>query len=123
MLMNRLQHLSFEPFEFAYLSHPVLFMQNVQVLAAEVVALEEARVAARAAELRASAAARDAAEEARAARTQAAKLSGERQSLAAAVGSLQVRTPYSNGGHLSNTRLPVICVALYLATRHHNVWC
>ena len=45
---------------------------------------------ARAAELRASAAAREAGEEARAARIQAAKLAGERESLAAAVSSLQV---------------------------------
>jgi hypothetical protein len=66
-------------------------LRRHQVLAAEVVALEEARVVARAAELRASAAARDAGEVARAARTQAAKLAAERGSLAAAVGSLQVR--------------------------------
>jgi hypothetical protein len=67
------------------------FANPMQVLAAEVVALEEARVAARAAELRASAAARDAGDEARTAKLQAAKLAAERESLAAAVSSLQVR--------------------------------
>lgn len=54
------------------------------------VSLEEARIATRAAELRASVAARDAAEDARTAKAQAEKLAGERASLAAIVSSLQV---------------------------------
>ncbi len=61
-----------------------------QALAAEVVALEEARLAARSAELRAAAAARAAEEEAQSASAKAVRLGAERQSLAAAVSSLQV---------------------------------
>lgn len=66
----------------------------LQVLAAEVVALEESRIATRAAELRASAAARDASEQVQSSRAQVARLASEREALAAAVSSLQVlQTP------------------------------
>lgn len=62
---------------------------RAKALAAEVVALEEARIATRAAELRASAAARDASEQAQTSRAQVARLASERETLAAAVSSLQ----------------------------------
>lgn len=61
-----------------------------QALGAEAVALEEARQLARSRELQAASGAEAAAEEAAAARSRVGALASERDSLAAAVGSLQV---------------------------------
>lgn len=75
-----------------HLLQTILCLRCRQALAAETVALEEARLDARSKELRASAAAEAAAEEAATARAKLARLASERESLAATVTSLQVHT-------------------------------
>ena len=81
----------------------------LQALASENVALDEARVAARAGQLRATAALEAATEEAHSAGSRAAHLASERQSLAAAVSSLQVSCFLAEHDCSGNLRREVCC--------------
>lgn len=86
-------------------------------------ALEEARLEARSKELRASAAAEAAAEEAATARAKLARLAAERESLAAAVSSLQV--PQEADVHFASWcgRTVIVTVCMFIAWKYISGLC